>query len=206
VLLTDGWNRGQRRLAIEMFDLEAEDFERRHQHAANTWELGRMSMDAYVDCVVLHRQRPFSPDFFKRFILAQSRPHADIIRNFSALKRRYKLKVVAVSNESRELNDHRIGTFGLGSIIDFFICSCNVHLRKPDAGIFELALEAAHVPEERVIFIDTNPIFCEIAQGLGMRSLVHVERESTSTGLGALGLWSDEADQQQSNCGGSHGA
>ena len=91
VLLTDGWNTAQRKLAIETFNLNAEEFEHRHHQAADTWELGKMTIDAYVDCVVFHRQRPFTPELFKDFMLAQSQPHMDIIRLFSTLKRRYDL-------------------------------------------------------------------------------------------------------------------
>lgn len=205
VLLTDGWNRAQRHLTIKTFDLEAEDFERRHYQAADTWELGKMIVGIYIDCVVFHRQRPFTPDLFKYFILAQSQPHADIMRIISALKRRYALKVVAVSNESRELNDHRISTYHLDALIVFFVSSCIVHLRKPDSDIFELAIEVAHVPAEKVLIVDNNAFFCEVEQGLGMHNVVHLERESTCTRLESFGFLTDEAGVDLVTYGVGHG-
>lgn len=56
------------------------------------------------------------------------------------LKVQYGLKIVVVSNEGRELNAHRIRMFKLDGLVDAFLSSCFVHLRKPDADIFRLAL------------------------------------------------------------------
>jgi hypothetical protein len=54
------------------------------------------------------------------------------------LKVRYGLKIAVVSNEARELNAYRIRKFKLDKFVDFFISSCFVHIRKPDADIFRL--------------------------------------------------------------------
>jgi len=64
-----------------------------------------------------------------------------MIELVTKLKLRHDLKVVVISNESREVNAYRIRTFKLDRIIDTFISSCFVHLRKPDAAIFRLAMD-----------------------------------------------------------------
>ena len=46
-----------------------------------------------------------------------------------------------MSNEGRELNEHRIRTFGLADFVDFFVSSCFVHFRKPDTDIFQMAID-----------------------------------------------------------------
>jgi hypothetical protein len=51
-----------------------------------------------------------------------------------------------VSNESREVNAYRIRKFKLDGFVDSFISSCFVHIRKPDADIFRLALDIAQAP------------------------------------------------------------
>jgi putative hydrolase of the HAD superfamily len=53
------------------------------------------------------------------------------------------LKVGVVNNEARELNANRIQRFKLDGFVDFFISSCFVHLRKPDADI-RIALDIAN--------------------------------------------------------------
>jgi len=40
-----------------------------------------------------------------------------------------------VSNEGRELKAYRFRKTKLNGFVDFFISSCLVHLRKPDADI-----------------------------------------------------------------------
>jgi haloacid dehalogenase-like hydrolase len=79
-----------------------------------------------------------TPAHFRRFMFAQSKPYPEMIQLVRNLKVRHGLKIAAVSNEARELNSHRIRTFGLDGFMDLFISSCFVHLRKPDADIFGL--------------------------------------------------------------------
>jgi putative hydrolase of the HAD superfamily len=111
-----------------------------------------------------------------------------MIQLIADLKLRHGLKIVVVSNESRELNAHRIGTFKLGEFVDFFVSSCFVHMRKPDANIFRLALDIAQVPAREVVYIENTPMFVEIAEGLGMRSILHTGFDSTRAKLTSLGL------------------
>ncbi|MEO8712734.1 MAG: HAD-IA family hydrolase, partial [Parafilimonas sp.] len=100
----------------------------------------------------------------------------------------YNLKIVAVSNEARELNAYRINTFKLNEIFDFFVSSCYVHIRKPDARIFKLALDMAQVPENEVVYIDDVQMFVDVAADLGIKSICHKDFLSTRNALAALGL------------------
>jgi putative hydrolase of the HAD superfamily len=104
------------------------------------------------------------------------------------LKTRYGLKIVVVSNEGRELNEYRIRKFKLDGFVDFFISSCFVRLRKPDAEIFRVALNTVRVPANQVVYIENTPMFVEIAEGLGIRSILHTDYKSTCAKLTSLGL------------------
>ena len=108
------------------------------------------------------------------------------------LKVRHGLKIAVVSNEARELNAHRIRKFKLGAVVDFFISSCFVHVRKPDADIFRLALDIAQAPVRQVLYIENTPMFVEIAEGLGIRSILHTDYRSTCVQLTKLGLQNGE--------------
>jgi putative hydrolase of the HAD superfamily len=117
----------------------------------------------------------------------QSKPFPDMLATMVQLKAR-GLKIAVVSNESLELNAYRIRTFELAKFVDSFISSCFVHLRKPDANIFRLALDIAQTPADRVLYIENTPMFVGIAEGLGIRSILHMDFESTSAQLISLGL------------------
>ena len=116
----------------------------------------------------------------------------EMIALVRTLKTTYGLKIVVVSNEGRELNAHRILTFKLAKFVDAFVSSCFVHLRKPDADIFRLALDIAQAPTRQVVYIENTPMFVQIAEGLGIRSILHTDYRSTRAKLASCGLQSDE--------------
>ena len=100
----------------------------------------------------------------------------------------YDLQVAAVSNEGRELTVYRVQQYKLGTFIDFFVSSCFVHYRKPDADIYRIALDIAHVSPQQVVYIDDRPMFVEVAQGLEIRGIIHKGYENTQKALEAMGL------------------
>src|ERR1700733_6386803 len=139
VLLTNGWDRHSRTLACERFQLNQEELEKRHQAVFGLYEIGAISLDAYLSKIIFYQPRAFTPDEFKKFIFDQSRAFPEMIALLSDLKKQHRLKVVAVNNEGLELNNYRIQTFQLNQWIDFFVSTCFVHMQKPDPAIFRLA-------------------------------------------------------------------
>ena len=195
ILLTDGWDRHARKRAVKNFNLELAEIEDRHHLAFETHEEGRLTLEEYLGRVVFYQQRPFTRAQFRRFMFAQSKPYPEMIELVSQLKVRHGLKIAAVSNEGRELNEYRIQKFGLDGFVDSFISSCFVHVRKPDADIFRLALDITQVPARQVIYIENTPMFVKIAEGLGIRSILHTDYNSTCAKLASFGL----QNGQQSN-------
>jgi putative hydrolase of the HAD superfamily len=188
VLLTDGWEHNSRKEAAGKFDLDLPDFEERHHQVFDTYEEGKLTLDEYLDHAVFYRKRAFTRAAFRRFMFEQSKPYPDMIRLVIRLKNRFGLKIAVVSNEARELNEYRIKKFGLDRLVDCFISSCFVHIRKPDADIFRLALDIAHTPARKVLYIDNTQMFIRIAQGLGIRGLLHTGYKPTLAKLASLGL------------------
>jgi len=72
--------------------------------------------------------------------------------------------------------------------VDAFISSCFVRLRKPDADIFKLALDIAQTPVCEIIYIENTPLFVQIAEGMGIRSILHTDYKSACTKLASFGL------------------
>jgi putative hydrolase of the HAD superfamily len=113
------------------------------------------------------------------------------------LKAKYGLKIAVVSNEALELNAYRIRKFKLDTFVDAFVSSCFVHLRKPDADIFRLALDIAQVPTRQIVCIENTAMFVQIAEGLGIRSILHTDYRSTRAKLASLGLRIGEGDPHE---------
>jgi putative hydrolase of the HAD superfamily len=188
VLLTNGWDHHARKRAATHFELELAEMEDRHHLTFDTYEEGKLTLEEYLDRVVFYEKRSFTRAQFRRFMFAQSKPYPKMIDLVAQLKLRHGLKIVVVSNEARELNSHRIRTFKLDRFVDCFVSSCFVHLRKPDADIFRLALDIAQVPARKVLYIENTPMFVQVAEGLGIRSILHTDYRSTRAKLSALGL------------------
>ena len=188
VLLTDGWSHESRKLAAKAFDLNPEEMESRHNQAFDTYELDKLTLEEYLSRVVFYQKRSFTRAKFRKFMFAQSKPYPEMISLVRRLKARYGLKIVVVSNEARELNSHRIRKFKLYGFVDFFVSSCFVHLRKPDADIFRVALDTSQVPANQVVYIENLPMFVQIAEGLGIRGICHTDYKSTCAKLASFGL------------------
>ncbi|MFN2183202.1 MAG: HAD family hydrolase [Anaerolineae bacterium] len=188
VLLTNGWDHNMRQKAAETFGLDYAEMNERHHLTFDTYEEGKLSLYEYLQRVIFYQERPFSLEEFKAFVFEQSQPYQEMVDLVCKLKERYRLKIAAVSNEGRELTVYRIAKFDLGSFIDFFISSCFVHYRKPDEDIYRMALDVSQVPPERVVYIEDRPMFVEVAQGLGIRGLVHKDLRSTQAALKSFGL------------------
>ena len=188
VLLTNGWDHHARRRAAKNFKLAWPEMEERHRLTFETHEEGKLTFEEYLSQVVFYEKRSFTRAQFRQFMFTQSKPYPDMLELVARLKARYGLRVAVVSNESREVNAYRIRKFKLDSFVDSFISSCFVHIRKPDPDIFRLALDIAQTPARHVLYLETTPMFVEIAEGLGIRSILHVAYKSTCAQLASFGL------------------
>lgn len=191
VLLTNGWDHHARKRAATNFKLESAEMEDRHHLTFDTYEEGKLTLEEYLDRVVFYQKRPFTRAQFRRFMFAQSTPYPEMIKLVAQLKVRYGLKIAVVSNEGRELNAYRIRKFKLDKLVDSFISSCFVHVRKPDADIFRLALDIAQASARQVVYIENTPMFVQIAEDLGIRSILHTDYKSTCAKLESFGLQND---------------
>ncbi|MGF6849564.1 putative hydrolase of the HAD superfamily [Chitinophaga sp. W3I9] len=188
VLLTNGWDRSARKLAIQTFGLDALETEERHHLTFDTYEEGKLTLDEYLSRVVFYEDRSFSRQDFREFMFAQSAPYPEMLELIPQLKEKYKLKIAIVNNEGRELNEHRIHHFNISRFVDFYISSCFVHFRKPDADIYKIALDIAQVKPAEVVYVEDRSMFIDVAAGLGINGVCHTDYESTVKKLAAFGL------------------
>ncbi|TFE66941.1 hydrolase [Methylacidiphilum sp. Yel] len=188
VLLTNGWDTTGRKKAAEVFGLDPVEFEERHHLTFDTYEQGKLTLHEYLKRTVFYQNRPFSMEDFRQFMFSLSRPYPEMIELIKNLKNKYNLRLAVLSNEGRELQIYRIQKFGLYNLIDYFIVSSFVHLRKPDVDIFQLALDVSQSPPQSVLYIEDRPMFVDIARSLGIEAIRHECFEKTKAALASFGL------------------
>ena len=192
VLLTNGWDHHTRKRAATTFKLEWAEMENRHRLTFEAYEVGKLTLEEYLSLTVFCEERLFTLAQFRDLMFAQSKPYPEMIELIVRLKVRHGLKIAVVSNDGRELNPYRIRMFKLNGFVDSCISSCFVHLHKPDTDIFQLALDIAQMSAHQVVYIENTPMFVQIAEGGGIRSLLHTDYRSTCVTLASFGLQHDE--------------
>jgi putative hydrolase of the HAD superfamily len=180
VLLTNGWGHQSRKEAAQKFNIDYEEMDVLHDFIFNVYEMGKITLDDYLNTVVFNKKRDFSKEEFKKFIFSQSKQLPDMLPWMIDWKHQHpNIKVISINNEPRELNEYRIKTFNLHNFFDAFISSCEVGMRKPDPGIFLLALGIAQAKPEECLYFDDRPMLVEAAKKVGMNAYHHTDFEST---------------------------
>jgi len=179
VLLTNAWGHTARLRAAKQFDLDGGMLDRRHYAVFTAYEEGKLTLDEYLDRAVFYEDRSFSRKDFQEYMFSQSEANPQMIELVRGVKERHGLKVVAISNVGWELATHRIEKFALKSFIDLFVFSCFVRCRKPEVDIYYMAMDIAQVRPETVVYIEEQPMFVEVAKGLGIHAFQHLSEKFT---------------------------
>ncbi len=171
VLLTNAWDHTQRIQALEHFQIDEKEFHDRHEMVVSSFERGKITLEEYLDRTVFFRPRSFKPEEFRDVMLSLSQPLPGMLEFAQSLANTGKFLMGTINNESRELNYFRIEKFGLKNIFRLFFSSCFVGLRKPEEGIYRLALETTQIAAAESCFIDDRSINVEAAAQIGMRAI-----------------------------------
>jgi putative hydrolase of the HAD superfamily len=188
VLLTNAWDHTQRMAALEHFRLDEEEFHSRHEMVVSSFERGKISLEEYLDRTVFYRNRPFTRDEFRDYMYSLSQPMPDVLTFARVLANSGKYFMGTINNESRELNLHRIEKYGLREVFRIFVSSCFVGLRKPESGIYHLAIELTQINPEESCFIDDRALNLECAAKLGMCTIQMQTLEQLKEELKKLGV------------------
>jgi putative hydrolase of the HAD superfamily len=189
VLLTNGWDHGERAAAVAHFGLDAAALEAAHATVMDTWERGEINLNQYLDAAMFYEPRTFSRSEFFSFMLAQSQklPHG-ALHILAELAESNACMVGALNNEARETNEFRFAHFGLRRYFKVAFSSCYVGLRKPEPAIYLRALDILGCRPERVLFIDDRQE--NVAGGLaaGMKAIQFTGADALRAELGRLGV------------------
>ncbi len=192
VLLTNGWDHRERAAVYTHFGLspaEQAAIEARHPAPYDAWERDAISAAAYLDEVVFFTPRPFTPEQFFARMQTVSVPIPDNAqRTLAALSASKQVTVGLLNNESRDLHEYRMRTFGLGALVRLQFSSCYLALRKPELAIYRRALDILGTPGSRVLFIDDRAENAAAAREAGMRAIQFTGEAALQAALIAHGI------------------
>ncbi|HTS68408.1 MAG TPA: HAD family phosphatase [Terriglobia bacterium] len=188
VLLTNGWDHGERSRLVANFGLDANDFEGRHQMVSAALDSGHLTLDHYLDRTIFYRSRAFRKDQVRDFMYAQSEALPNSLPLIARLSRAPDIFLAALNNESRELNLYRIEKFRLRNYFSVFFTSCYLGISKPHRQIYQLALDVSQRQAEECLFIDDRPLNLEGARQVGLQTIQFLNAEQLEKELVALGL------------------
>ena len=179
ILLTNGWGYESRQKAAEKFGFDFTEADALHNFIFNVYEIGKITLDEYLDTVIFNHPRDFPRQDFKEFMFSRSQEMPEMLQWLKEWKKDSGFRIFSINNEGRELNEYRIKKFKLHDCFDGFISSCEVKMRKPDPGIFQLAMGIAQAPPEQCIYFDDRIMFVHAAAKLGIHAMHHTGPAST---------------------------
>jgi putative hydrolase of the HAD superfamily len=118
----------------------------------------------------------------------QSQAMPEPLAFLGGLARTRRYMMAALNNESLEINEYRIRTFRLRDYFSAFFSSCYLGVRKPDRGIYSLALKITQRESAECVLIDDRGLNLECAREMGMHTIQFVNVAQLSTELAQLGI------------------
>lgn len=188
VIMTNGWDTAARHRAAEVFHLDWEEFQDRHELSFPAFDSGLISMDEYLNRTLFYRPRPFTREDFIAFMFAQSKEYPESRAVLDRLARQEKYFIGSINNEPLELNEYRIAAFHLRRDFQVFFSSCYLHTRKPEEMIYRIALEVTQRPPAECVFIDDRPLNLENPRKLGIKTIHYEGAEQLRAELKSCGV------------------
>jgi putative hydrolase of the HAD superfamily len=181
VLLSNGWGHESRQAAAKKFGFDYNEMNYLHEFIFNVYEIGSINLDEYLTTVLFYQPRNFNKDEFIEFMYAQSVQLPHMLNWLIEWRKKHadRFRFISINNEGRELNEYRIKKFRLHDCFDAFVSSCEVGMRKPDPGIFKLAMGIAQAKPSQCIYFDDRSILVNAASKLGIESHQHKSFETT---------------------------
>ncbi|MEO5681677.1 MAG: HAD-IA family hydrolase [Chitinophagaceae bacterium] len=181
VLLTNGWGHESRQAAAAKFGFDYTEMNYLHEFIFNVYEIGKISLDEYLNTTLFYKSRNFTKKEFIDFMMEQSLELPGMLQWLIEWKKQHpgQFRFISVNNEGKELNDYRIQKFRLHECFDAFVSSCEVGMRKPDPGIFRLAMGIAQASPDQCIYFDDRQILVDAAAKTGMACYRHTNLASS---------------------------
>jgi putative hydrolase of the HAD superfamily len=121
-------------------------------------------------------------------MLAQSQLLGETLEWIRALAATGRFRLFTLNNESRELHEYRVRTFGLCPVFQSFLTSCYLGQVKPDEDIYRNAMGIAGCSAKEAIFVDDRSVNVETAQMLDLQAIRFEGLDQLRAALKELGI------------------
>ena len=171
---------GRRRIQAEWAEMED-----RHHLTFETHEEGKLTLEEYLGRVVFYQERPFTRAQFRRLHV---RPIETLSRDDRAgLATQDPARIEDRRGQQRiargECASHsEVQARTSLSILLFPLASSTS--ASPTRKCFGLRWTSPRRRREQVVYIENTPMFVQIAEGLGIQSILHTDYKSTCAQAG----------------------
>ena len=157
-----------------------------HEELLLPFELGRIRPQVYYNGLKDKLRLSWS---YERFVKAWNdvlRENSDVTGMLRRLHTRHQL--MALSNTNELHLNHMKTTIPSLAILDHWVASSDVGVRKPDPRIYQLALELAGVRAREAVYVDDRPELVEAGRAVGLTAIRfesgrQLEREFQAIGI-----------------------
>lgn len=143
-------------------------------HDFDGWKnfsLGKITEAEYLSqCQKRAGMLPFSGEKYTQLINQLTIVNHEMIDLIKKLSTQYSIGII--SNHPKEWFDRFIKNCGLENTITVTAISGEVHVRKPDKNIFQIALTKANALPEEAVYIDDREDMVNEARELGINIIV----------------------------------
>ena len=179
------------RLVHQVSQLIGRPFEEVQQVVYHTdlllpFELGRITATAYYEGLKKRLKLRWTYEQFVRAWNGIFTEHTDVTTLMQQLRKRHRL--MALTNTNILHLDHIKASFPSLSVLEDWVASCDVGLRKPDPQFYRLALERAGVRPSEAVYVDDRPEMVEAGRAVGLTAVRFESGRQLNEDLQAIGL------------------
>jgi glucose-1-phosphatase len=157
-----------------------------HEDLMLPFELGKLSAQEYYGGLKKQIELPWA---YEQFVTAWNgifSPKEDVIAVMQRLSQRHKIIALSNTNELHLTCIQR--TIPHLRIIQDWIASCDVGLRKPDPEIYQLALKRSKMMPREAVYIDDRPELVEAGRQVGLHAIRFESGQQLESDLQSIGL------------------
>lgn len=148
---------------------------------------GRIDVRAFDERLSRSVKQDIPQDYFGKLLLELSPKRvAPVWDSLSYLKNAGALRIIALSNMSREYWASLESKFHISGLFDASVLSYELDLIKPDPRIFAVALREAGSPPHLCMFLDDSEPNVQAAERLGVMTHLATGPDETSAFLRSL--------------------
>ena len=157
-----------------------------HEELLLPFELGRISPPAYYEGLKKRLKLRWTYDQFVRAWNGIFTENTDVTALMQQLRKRHRL--MALTNTNLLHLDYIKTAFPSLSVLEDWVASCDVGLRKPDPEFYRLALARSGVRPAEAVYVDDRPELVEAGRGVGLTAIRFENSRQLEQDLQAIGL------------------